>query len=263
MGLELSGGGGSGGGVTLPIAESDVTNLVSDLAAKVADNAVVHLTGAESVAGSKTFTDNMTIVSGDNALNLKSTNASAPDIRMLIRDGSNNAAVLIGYENTSSNFLIDEYLNRGMTFRTNGTGRLTIANTGESTFSKVATFIDDGIQIKLKGSGSEASRIQFYTEADVSRAYIGYGSATGQTFRIACNNAGGVFILETGGNEIIKTDGTYLQFQVVPTFNTGNSTGAGTALLGSNSPAVTLTAPYTWFQVTTSDGSTGYIPVWK
>lgn len=42
-----------------------------------------------------------------------------------------------------------------------------------------------------------------------------------------------------------------------------NSTGAGTALLGTNSPAVTNTAPYTWFKVLTSDGSTGYIPVWK
>lgn len=42
-----------------------------------------------------------------------------------------------------------------------------------------------------------------------------------------------------------------------------NSTGAGTALLGTNSPAVTNTAPYTWFKVLTSDGSTAYIPVWK
>lgn len=41
------------------------------------------------------------------------------------------------------------------------------------------------------------------------------------------------------------------------------STGAGTALLGTNSPAVTVSAPYTWLKVLTSDGSTGYIPVWK
>jgi hypothetical protein len=41
------------------------------------------------------------------------------------------------------------------------------------------------------------------------------------------------------------------------------STGAGTALLGTNCPAVTVSAPYTWETVTTSDGSTGFIPVWK
>lgn len=41
------------------------------------------------------------------------------------------------------------------------------------------------------------------------------------------------------------------------------STGAGSALLGANSPAVTLTAPFEWVNVTLSDGSTGYIPAWK
>jgi hypothetical protein len=42
-----------------------------------------------------------------------------------------------------------------------------------------------------------------------------------------------------------------------------NSTGAGSALLGTNSPAVTNTAPYTWLKVLTSDGSTAYVPAWK
>lgn len=55
-------------------------------------------------------------------------------------------------------------------------------------------------------------------------------------------------VLSLGG--IIKFAGT-------------NSTGATTALLSTNSPAVTGTAPYTWLTVVTSDGSTGYIPVWK
>jgi len=42
-----------------------------------------------------------------------------------------------------------------------------------------------------------------------------------------------------------------------------NTTGAGSASLGANSPAITLTAPYTWLTVKSSDGSTVYIPVWK
>ncbi len=56
---------------------------------------------------------------------------------------------------------------------------------------------------------------------------------------------------------------TLLTLGVTPKFDTGNTTGAGTALLGANSPAVTNTSPFTWLTVTTSDGSTGYIPVWK
>lgn len=41
------------------------------------------------------------------------------------------------------------------------------------------------------------------------------------------------------------------------------STGAGSAALGSNSPAVTLTAPATWIPVTLANGTTVYIPAFK
>jgi hypothetical protein len=44
------------------------------------------------------------------------------------------------------------------------------------------------------------------------------------------------------------------------------STGSGTALLGSNSPATTLTAPFSWLKVRLNSGGTNdvcYIPVWK
>lgn len=45
-------------------------------------------------------------------------------------------------------------------------------------------------------------------------------------------------------------------------FNAG-TTGAGSAALGANSPAVTNTAPFTWLQATASDGSAVFIPAWK
>ena len=42
-----------------------------------------------------------------------------------------------------------------------------------------------------------------------------------------------------------------------------STTGSGSALLGSNSPATTNTAPYQWLTVLCSDGSTCYVPAWK
>jgi hypothetical protein len=42
-----------------------------------------------------------------------------------------------------------------------------------------------------------------------------------------------------------------------------STTGAGTALLGANSPAVTNTAPYTWLTFVSSDMSVVYVPAWK
>jgi hypothetical protein len=37
--------------------------------------------------------------------------------------------------------------------------------------------------------------------------------------------------------------------------------GAGSASLGSNCPALAVSAPFTWIQVKTADGSTAHIPV--
>ena len=49
----------------------------------------------------------------------------------------------------------------------------------------------------------------------------------------------------------------------IPQFAGTNTTGAGSASLGANCPAVAPTAPYTWIQVKTADGSTAYVPAWK
>ena len=48
--------------------------------------------------------------------------------------------------------------------------------------------------------------------------------------------------------------------KVLQEFN--DTTGAGTPQLGTNCPANTLTGPYTWWKIKTSDSSIGYIPVW-
>ncbi len=73
------------------------------------------------------------------------------------------------------------------------------------------------------------------------------------------NDGSGQLAISAGGSKQIG-------FLTGVTFKSvaGNeSTGAGSAALGANSPAVTLGAPYKWLKVQTSDGSTAYIPAWK
>ena len=60
----------------------------------------------------------------------------------------------------------------------------------------------------------------------------------------------------------IKGETQIAIFAATPKF-TQNTTGAGSALLSTNCPAVTVTAPYTWITMISSDGSTVYIPAWK
>jgi hypothetical protein len=58
-------------------------------------------------------------------------------------------------------------------------------------------------------------------------------------------------------------DGATLSINAIPRFNGTNTTGAGTASLGTNCPAGTPGAPYTWVQVLVLDGSTCYMPAFK
>lgn len=68
---------------------------------------------------------------------------------------------------------------------------------------------------------------------------------------------GKILDLQFGGNSkfSFSKDG-------YPTFGS-DTTGAGAAALGANCPAVTVGNPYVWARCITSDGSSGYIPIWK
>lgn len=72
-------------------------------------------------------------------------------------------------------------------------------------------------------------------------------------------------IMPTGGLGIgVLTDPGNGNLYLSGTVRYGtNTTGAGSAALGANSPATTNTAPYTWITSKSSDGSTVYIPCWK
>ncbi len=80
----------------------------------------------------------------------------------------------------------------------------------------------------------------------------------------------GVFSAQdtSGTDQFVVTPGSQVESKIL--FKTAglqmtanNTTGAGVTALGTNCPAVTCSVPYTWFTVKTSDGSTGYMMVYK
>lgn len=100
------------------------------------------------------------------------------------------------------------------------------------------------------------------------RIYGSYTDASNNDYLNITKAAGGDAVISTAKNGTgtagnLGLTATTIIITGLPKFAGTNSTGAGSALLGANSPASTLTAPYTWITVTASDGSTGYMPVWK
>lgn len=132
---------------------------------------------------------------------------------------------------------------------------------------------NDGIYIgAVSASGGQCDlNVGLYIQGPFTGATNSYAiyDASGVNWALASDNQ--KILFGAGLDASLYYDGTDL---VIDTAEVGSgvlkfadsgsfSTGAGTALLGTNSPATTNTAPYTWLKVKTSDGSTGYIPVWK
>ena len=114
------------------------------------------------------------------------------------------------------------------------------------------------------GVGSTTISAQIHATSTTEQLRLGYDSSNYLSTTVS--SAGLVTLATTGTNASITLtpSGTgNVIMSKIPRFNGTNSTGAGSSLLGANSPATTLTAPYTWISVITSDGSTAYIPCWK
>lgn len=87
---------------------------------------------------------------------------------------------------------------------------------------------------------------------------LGYKASAGATGAVAIGtDSGGTGASTTTANVIALGTANH-KVQLA-----NNTTGAGSAALGSNCPAVTASAPYTWFTMMSSDGSTVYVPAWK
>jgi len=114
-----------------------------------------------------------------------------------------------------------------------------------------------------KDSGGTA-RIVFKVDPS-NNAIFGGAGLTGQIQFF--NNGAQNLTIDASGNTSVGTatpiSGAKLTVSGLIGFGGTNSTGAGTPLLGTNCPAGTLTAPYTWLSAKSADGSTVFIPCWK
>lgn len=108
-----------------------------------------------------------------------------------------------------------------------------------------------GVEILTGGGPGTTNLVALYI-ADQS------GQSTGINYNIWSVGAASVNNFE--GQVLV---GGTMQLGSAPRFNAGNSTGAGAALLGTNSPSAHLTAPYTWVDVLAADGTPCTMPIWE
>lgn len=124
----------------------------------------------------------------------------------------------------------------------------TTAPTGNATFLHQTNANTTSATMTIVGKTSGAVQVGAFIQANSGgQATIGSNSNHDLVFQA---NATEVFRVPVSGGLFKPIVGL-------------ESTGAGSAALGANSPASTLTAPYKWLKVLTSDGSTVYFPVWK
>lgn len=121
-----------------------------------------------------------------------------------------------------------------------------------------------GYQSGIGGAGDFASTTAVGAQALVNGANataLGAGASAGAAGAVAIgvDHSGGVATTTTQDAFILGTASHLVTFANV-------GTGAGSAALGTNSPAVTNTAPFTWVKLNVNVSgtiSTVYMPVWK
>lgn len=194
----------------------------------------------------------MTFTSGASTMSFTSTNinASVGTIN-LVTGGTTRASIT----NTGSTFTQGNLAASWSPAITSTPGAHTNMTAG--TEFKVHVF---GASTQTWANGSSTLATQRYNHFLAPTVNAGSGNTITDTFNVSIDDP-------TNGSgtttNLWSLGVGKMRFGGIPKFAGTNTTGAGSAALGGNSPATTNTAPYTWIQIITSDGSTAYIPVWK
>ena len=110
-------------------------------------------------------------------------------------------------------------------------------------------------------SGSQCTAVGYNTQCGTTPINA---TAIGAGVTASANGAVAIGIDNGGTSAVSNTTNIFVLGTALHQIKiSNNTTGAGSAALGTNSPATTNTAPYTWFKMQAGDGSTVYVPAWK
>lgn len=119
---------------------------------------------------------------------------------------------------------------------------------------------DRTVMLTADPDGASSAYVLVGTNAHNGHAFVYSGTASTANVYIGTRSSSGSLVFRANNSSIASYDSS----GIYNNLNSGNeTTAAGSALLGSNCPAVTVAAPYKWIKFKTSDGSLCYFPVWK
>ena len=210
------------------------------------------------------------------------------NLRTLVNAGNITNAFGLWIDGGEARFMDIVNIQNTQASRSTSAVALTVAQASNSTANAVViSNPGTGVGLNINQTGSANAVNITNNNAGGSNQYAAvisgnnYGinlttaNASGTTLNVTHNSSGNgtvVAVINKGSGlsfdiQVGSTPASAFQVlssgQVKFAASGNETTGSGSASLGTNSPAVTNSAPYTWEKVTTSDGSQGYIPVWK